>query len=272
MIAPEAVWWLHADLDAARASEMGKKIVAEIDQRRGPQLRAIKRLFSVNPVTDFGSITLYGDGEKKHAVVMIQGKFNRGHLEDLVMAADQYTASENGGVKVHSWRDNGKRQHAAFVEDELLVFSEHKKLLLNALDVLKSGEGMKTDKFVTAGGAKPILVAVARLSEIEIKGDESKLIGKADTLRIALREASGRMEGRIMLEVGNPKDGERFRRVLDGMVALGELGDSSLEAADIKYQSSNEKGGRVVHAKLSLPSAEMISMIEDCGAFKMIDQ
>ncbi|BCX47008.1 hypothetical protein HAHE_09160 [Haloferula helveola] len=269
-VSPDAKWWLHADLEAARATELGKRVVAEVDEKKGDQLRALKRMFSVNPMTDLKGITLYGDGQKDHAVALIEGNFDRAHLEDIAKAADKHESEEREGLVIHSWTDKGKRQHAVFVRDDLLVFSHFEDLLDSAITTLKSGNGLTADPFVGAGAAAPFLVGYANLQEVEMGKDESKLLGHAETLRIAMTEAAGRMEGRMQLEVVDKADGDRFRMVMDGMVALGELGNPDLRAADISFDSRSEEGGKTVRCTLSFPTSDLISLMEKAKAFDKI--
>ena len=271
-VSADAKWWLHADLAAARNTEIGKRVVATIDDKKGAQLRAIKRMFSINPLTDLRGISLFGDGRKDHAVAVIEGDFNRGHLEDLVKAAEDYKSRDREGTTIHSWTDKEKRQHAAFVRDDLLVFSHFNDLLEEALDTLGKGGGMAEDPFVSAGSGAPFLVGSANLSECEKPADGSQLVSKADALKLAIAEAGGRMEARMLLEVPDRADGERFRKVMEGIVALGELGNAQLDAADMKFEARAENGGRTVRCALSLPSADMLTMMEKNGAFDRIGE
>lgn len=270
-VSRDANWWLHADLEAVRNTGIGKRIVETIEDKKGAQLRAAKRMFSINPVTDLRGITLYGDGRKDRAVAIIHGNFDRAHLEDLVAAADDYRSETKNGVVVHSWTDKKKRQHAFFAADDLLVFSHFEDLLHGAMTTLKNG-GMDPDPFVSAGAGAPFLVGSATLSEVEMDGDESELLGHAETLRIALAEAGGRMEGRMLVETADPADGERFRKVMDGMIALGELGNATLREADMRFEARSENGGRGVRCTLSLPVATMMTMMEQDGAFDRIGE
>lgn len=270
-VSSDAKWWLHADLEAARGTEMGKRVVSVVEDKQGAQLRALKRMFSLNPLTDLKGITLYGDGRADHAVVLIHGKFDRAHLEDLVAAGDDYSSEEKDGTTIHSWTDKGKRQHAFFAQNDLLVFSHFPDLLNVAMTTLKS-QGMAPDPFVSAGSGAPFLVGSAMLSEVEMKGDESELLGHAEVLKIALAEAGGRMEGRMLIDTADRADGERFRKIMEGMIALGELGNAALRDADMQFEARGENGGRTVRSTLSMPSADMIAMMEADGAFDRIGE
>lgn len=271
LVAPDAKWWLHADLAAAKQTAPGQRMVEAIETKHGDQLNALKLMFSVNPMTDLNGITLFGDGRKDMAVAVIDGRFNREHLEGLVKAADDYKSHTHEGFTIHTWEDKGKRQHASFASAELLVFSHDQSLLHQALDVITSGKGLSSDDFTTTGPGAPFVVGSARISEVEMDEDESKLLRKAETLKVALHESNDRMKARMLLEVGDPRDGQRFKQVMEGFVALFELSDAMSNPEDMTFTVNTTGGGRTVNSAMSMPSSMMVDWMEKEGAFDLED-
>jgi hypothetical protein len=265
-IPASAKWLLHADLDGMRASETGKKIFTRIENEHGAKLRAFKRMFSIHPLTDLHAVTLYGDGKPEHAVVLIDGTFDRAHMEDVVKAADDYKESSHAGFTVHNWDDKGKDQHAAFASDRLLVFSHQEDLLKDALDVLKANAPASADPFFTAEGGKPLLAASAKLSEIDMPADAARLVRMAKTLRLAANENGGRFLLRAGAETADAKDAERLRRMLDGVVAFAQAGDAKLDGLDLRADFSSTATPPSLSAALSLPVAEWITLMEKAAA------
>jgi len=261
-IPASAKWMLHADLDAMRGSETGKKIFTRIEDEHGAKLRAFKRMFSIHPLTDLHGVTLYGDGKPEHAVVLIDGTFDRAHMEDVVKAADDYKESSHAGFTVHNWDDKGKDQHAAFASDRLLVFSHQAGLLKDALDVLKANAPASADPFFTAEGGKPLLAASAKLSEIDMPADAARLVRMAKTLRLAANENGGRFLLRAGADTADAKDAERLRRMLDGVVAFAQAGDAKLDGLDLRADFSSTATPPTLSAALSLPVAEWITLME----------
>ncbi|MEI7910910.1 MAG: hypothetical protein WCK77_14835 [Verrucomicrobiota bacterium] len=84
-IPASAKWMLHADFDAMRGCETGKAVFQRVAAEHGAQLRAFERMFSVHLINDVHDVTLFGDGKPEHAVLLIGGKFDRAHIEVVVV-------------------------------------------------------------------------------------------------------------------------------------------------------------------------------------------
>jgi hypothetical protein len=261
-IPPSAPWQLHADVDAMRASETGKTLFARIEADHGAKLRAFKRMFSLHPLNDLHGITLYGDGKPEHAVALIDGTFDRAHIEDVVRAADGYQPGSHAGYAVHHWKDKGISQHAAFASDSLLVFSRQRDLLHDALDVLKANAPAKPDAFFAANGGKPLIAASARLSEIDMPGDEARLVRMARTLRVAFNEHGGRFTVRIGAETADATNAEQLRRMLDGVIAFAQASDARFDGLDLRADLATDAGQPALKVALSLPVTEWIPLME----------
>jgi hypothetical protein len=261
-IPPNAEWLLHADLDAMRASETGKAVFAEIETKHGDQLRAFKRMFSLHPVTDLRDVTLYGNGKKDHAVALIDGSFDKAHMEEVVKAADDYSAGEHSGVTIHTWTDKGARQHAAFASEGLLVFSRQEGLLKAALDTVKGNAPAPADAFFTADGAKPLVCGRARLAGIEMPADAARILTMASGLTLAISENAGRFSIRAGVEAADAAAADRMRRMLDGVIAFAEVADPKLQGLDLKCDITAMPDKPGIAAALSLPVGEWLGLMK----------
>lgn len=267
-----AKWQLHADLDAMRGSETGKSIFARIEADHGAKLRAFKRMFSIHPLNDLRGITLYGDGKPDHAVALIDGTFDLAHIEDVLGAADSHKTDSRAGFTVHHWKDKDVWQHASFATESLLVFSRQKDLLHDALDVLKANAPAKPDPFFAANGGSPLIAASARLSEIELPGDEARLVRMARTLRIGFSEHGGRFSIRIGAETADAAAAESLRRMLDGVIAFVQASDVRFDGIDLRADLAADADRPELKATLSLPVGEWITLMEKTAAGKDPDR
>jgi len=266
-----AKWQLHADLDAMRASKTGKSIFARLEADHGAKLRAFKRMFSLHPLDDLRGITLFGDGKADHAVALIHGTFNREHIEDVIAAAEGYQSGTHAGFELQHWQDKGVAQHAAFAGENLLVFSRQKALLQEALDVLQARPPAARDPFLDAEGGRPLIAASARLSEIDLPGDEARLVRMARTLRLAAHEHGGRFILRMAVETADPTDADRLRRMLDGVIAFAQATDAKLDGLDLRADLAGEPGQPALAGAISLPAPEWITLMAKAAAEKQAE-
>jgi hypothetical protein len=261
-----AKWMLHADLDAMRGSATGKHVFARIEDEHGAQLRAMKRMFSVHPLEDLRGITLYGDGQPGRGVALIHGNFDPAHLEDVVRAADDHAESQHAGHVVHSWKDQGRLQHAAFANDRLLVFSRQQDLLESALDLLQAKTPAAAEPFFAEAGGNPLLAASASLAAIDMPADAARLVRMARTLRLAANEHDGRFSLRVQAETADGKDADKLRRMLDGVIAFAQVSDAKFDGLDLQSQLTTPGNPPSLAAAVSLPVAEWITLMERAEA------
>ena len=260
-IPASANWVLHVDMDAMRATETGKAVLARIESEHGAKLRAAKRMFSVHPLTDLRDVTLFGDGRKDHAVVLFSGTFDRGHLTDLVKAADDYRESTHAGITIHSWKDKGAPQHAAFAADDLLVFSRFEQLLKDSLDVLKSPVPSSANAILPTTGSRPLVAAGARMKEIEMPEDSARVLKQAGLIKLSAHEDAGRFTIRMDADTDDATRATRLRRVLDGMAALAEIANPDLAAGGFQAEITSP-GGQKVGAVLGMPLDAWLALMK----------
>ena len=257
----KANWFAHADLDTLRGTKIGSQIVAKIEDEHGAQLRAVKRMFSLNPVTDLQGITLWGTGEKDKGAVIIRGEFDPEHLTDLIAGAQDYESWEHEGTTIHTWRDEKKDeiQFGSFPSSNVVVISGQKSFVIETVDVF----GGRADALESGFESSETVFAlgVANLEEMDVEGEESQMLEKAKTLRLRLFEDSEQMHAELTVEVLENQHATRLKRVLEGIIALGEL--SNDELAGMKLDSKvSVSDGTTVTASLSVPHDKMMKLLE----------
>lgn len=262
-----AKWLLHADLEAMRSSETGKTVFEFIESEHGAKLVAIKRMFSLHLINDLRDVTLLGDGKKDHAVVLFDGTFDRAHIEDVLKAADDYSESSHAGFTIHSWKDKGKSQHAAFAAQDLLVFSLQDELLRHELDVLKGNAPALEIPIFPSDGSKPLIAIGAKLADIDMPGDTARILRNANLMTISAHEDGGRFSIRMGAVATDASRANRLRRILDGVVALAETRVEALTTEGFQCDiTATDKPG--VAAAVSLPLPEWLTLMKKMAAKK----
>jgi hypothetical protein len=260
-ISSEAKWLVHADLDAMRDSETGKAVFDLIEADHGKRLRSLSTFLALQPLNELHGITLYGDGKFEHAAALIDGKFDRQLLEGLVRTTKDYSEITHVGHVIHSWVEEGVKQHVAFASDGLMVFSRQEDGLKQALDALQPQSSSLTNSLAAAETGRPLVVARARISEMELPKDLSRLVRMTKTLQLAAFEADSRFTVRASAETDGGGDADRLRRMLDGVLAFAQTSDAKLEGLDLRAELDAITRSPVFIAVLSLPVSEWISLL-----------
>lgn len=227
-----AKWQLHLDLDAARTSEIGKLIFSQIETEHGAKLQGLKRISGVHLLDDVHDVTFFGDGKPEHAVVLLNANFDKGHLVDVVKAADGYHAEVHGGITIHEWTDKDEPQFAAFASDQLLVFSRQGPAVKEELDLLQSPP--VSGAAALANTAPPLMSASANLSEIELPEDVSKILKLATKVKVSATEAKGRFGLQVEAASQDAEHAKRLVRMIDGLIALAESGEVANQPASLQ--------------------------------------
>ncbi|RYD21168.1 MAG: hypothetical protein EOP88_12410 [Verrucomicrobiaceae bacterium] len=258
----DAKWLVHADFDAMRDSRTGQAVFSLLEADQGKRLRAVSAFLAMQPLTSLHGITLYGSGTPGQAAALVDGKFDRALLENLVRTTKGYAGFTHAGHTVHSWVEEGAKQHAAFASDNLLVFSRDEEGLKKALDTLQVPSPPSTSPLLTADEGKPLVVARARFSEMTMPDDLSRLVRTVKGLRLAASEADGRFTLRASAEAETGPDADRLRRMVDGVLAFAQVQDAKLEGLDLKAELDSVTQSPVFSATLSLPVGEWIGLLE----------
>jgi len=257
-------WFLHIDFDGLRETETGKDLFGQIEEKHGRQFRAIKRMFSLNPLTDLANVTLMGPGGEDQAIALINGRFDRAHIEDIIGAAEDYDTYQHGDFTVHEWTDDkkDKQQFGAFVSDNLIAFSEQKGLLHDALDVLGGkADSLPADPYFKKNGA--FAAGWARLADIEMDEEESQLLRKAEELRMIVGENNGKISASLAIDAKDRETAQLMQRVLDGIAAFAELAE--IIGSEVGLNASLAGSGNRVEATIDMPVTDFLEFVEKEG-------
>ena len=260
-------WVVHMDLDAIRASEPGKALLARIERDEGPRLKALKRITSLNPLQDLRSITLSGDGLPDHAVIMIDGEFDREHLLDLVKAAEGYSENQRNGLLVHSWLDHGIAQHASFLTPQLLAFSRQEESFSDTLTGRAQARA-PLDWHLPEISDRPLIAATASLGEMTLPGDTSQIVRLISRLSFAVQQDSDGLSVRVAAECKDAAKAEVLRRMLDGVLAVVEIEHPELTELGLRSKVQSTPNAPGVLCVLSMPNAGWCQLMESRSAIK----
>jgi hypothetical protein len=163
-----AKWLLHLDLEAFKKSSFGSLALTEIQSQHGDQIAALEELLGSNLLEDLNQITLYGpDPNEKNAVLMVWGRFNPQKLLALLALNATYEKSIYRDHTLHEWvdQDRSKNQVGVFAREDLIVLSQTRRPVEQALDILDGKQPSLAQSkglaFIDKAPAQPIVLLAA---------------------------------------------------------------------------------------------------------------
>lgn len=255
-----AQWYLHADAEQLRETKIGKTIIRELRKNHGQQLADVENLLDFDPIKDLSDVSLFGNGKKDSAVIIIQGNLKRSHLESVIVDADKYQSNDYQGETIHSWRDKGKNQNAAFHGPTLVVVSENVNLVMETLDVLAK---RKPHLIVgTDSNNGSVMMGTANIEALNLPADKgSKLVKKAQAVNASLSEVEGRLRADVVITTKKDITASRLQKIAEGLIAFGMMSEPDLEELNIEHSTSAE--GNKVSLHLSLPTEEALAILKE---------
>lgn len=236
-IPADSNWYLHANLTNLRQTITGSSLINFIRESQADTLAEIENIMQFDPLADLTDITLFGSGRKDQDALILRGDFSQARFEEVIVNADNHQTSTHGATTVHQWDDEGKTQHAGFHDGKTVIISSRKDLVHLGLDVLaKKKPGLAAE--VELPAKDPAVVVFANLDKIEMPDDEgSRIIRQAKSLLMTVGENKQRLEMTMTAETNHPVTTERLARVMEGLVALGQLADEKVSDLEIRHQT-----------------------------------
>lgn len=232
MVSADAVWLVHVDMDAARASTVMQRMHDRV-MKMHPHLEGMLKMGAgmtgIDPRKDVRDMTAYGaDTDKKNGVLIVRSKTNREFLEKMVEKARDHRTMEHRSRTVHSWtHKHGRGRKAepvsgAFFADDVLVFARTPERVAQAIDVLDDAAASVADDGPLAGRVRPGSILVARATKVDPE-TKCPVLRQGRGFRVAMGEHQGRSFYRAKLEMASADAAELAEDVAEGMEAVGRL-------------------------------------------------
>lgn len=232
-VSAQAVWLMHADMDAARQSTVVTRMY-ERAIKKHPQLETMlgmgTKMMGMDPRKDLHDVTVYGlDTDKKNAVMIVHADANREFLEKMVEKARDHETSKHRDYTLHKWTHRGWKGHGgdtvvgAFFKDDMMVFARSADRVQMALDVLDgNGQAAGSDSPL-AGRTRPGSILVARAAKVD-PDTKCPVLRQGEGFRVAMGESEGRSFYRARLDMESAEAAELAEDVAEGLAATATLG------------------------------------------------
>jgi len=259
-IPADAQWYLHANVEKLRETTTGKTIVKAIKKEHGQDLADAEIFLGFDLIRDVADVSLFGNGKMDNAAIIFRGEINRRHLEKMIVDADHYQSNLYQGEAIHSWRDKGKNQNAAFHGDTLVVVSERPELVMLTLDVLaKRKPHLESTK---PNPESAVMMGTANIEGLNLPKDKgSKIVKKAKSLRASISEVGDRLRVDLAVETKEDKTAARLQKIVEGLIAFGMMAEPKIEELNIEHGSSVTGNQVLMH--LTIPIEDALALIKE---------
>ncbi len=272
-------WVVHVDLEAFRASTLGRAILGELgDHPEANRMRQASEVVGFDLERDLLDVTLYGSDFTRESVVMLVDiAGDAGNLEGLMLAAPGYESATVDDRVIHSFlaedkrRGDAPRMHVTLQPrggEQRLVASYDADVLHRALDRMETGGN--TTPLATAPEAGSLLfmhTGDLDPAQLEAAGQQSAVLQMIRRLSIDLVEADGRLTATAHARVVDDQKAEQLRQLAQGMLAMAQLGDPNnpgkVAAAELARRAKVTKDGATVRVSLDAAAEEVAARVRE---------
>jgi len=262
---------LHLDCDALRASSAGQAILSEPEVK--DKLAAVGALFDFDLRTQLHGLTVYTtEAHPKDGALIVYADFDPNRLLTVAKAADDFESLTNGSHVIYSWLDDKKKANGGerpriygAILSHRVVFGRNESHLADALEVMEghapgfSGEA----GFPAAAPGESILAQGVILKFDFDSADPNAAIFKmSKSVRLKLSETARHVALTVRFEARDADTATQIASIAQGLLAVLKLQKADPNALKLANAIVLKQDGVAVGLTLSLPSADLVSMID----------
>ncbi|MDB6063814.1 MAG: hypothetical protein JWR26_22 [Pedosphaera sp.] len=274
-VAADPNWVLHLDIDSLRTSTIGQFILSEMDKPEAKaKLAAMQTIFNFDLRSQLHGMTLYGASQKpEEGVLMIYADFDANRLLTLAKAGQDYQGSDHNGHTIHSWIDDKKKAKGdanpriyAAIQGPRVVLGQSEDRIAQALDVLdkKSANLASTKSFPQMGASAPgnFVQAAARKMDIAGSDPNAAIMKLSQMLQFDLGESKEKLQATLSVVAESDEVAGQIASIGQGLMSLLKLQQDKPEAVKLANALSLKQDGTRVVASLTLPSSDVLEIIQ----------
>lgn len=269
-----AAWFVHLDVDAAKASTLGQGVrdgwLKQPDVAKA--IDKARTTTGVDLTREIQSITLYGlSFSPDQTVVIVRGKINREHLESVIKELSGYHRETIGGHDIRYWSErhadggnSAATKAGAFFGTDTIVISPTVATLVTALDVLEGKAAALDDASPLAIAIPPgtiVVAAVTGLADAKAITIQSPILRKCESGWVLAGEQNGKvfLHGRVLTRAA--ETASQMKTLIEGVKAMAQLqGNPNLEPLFKPLEVVVE--GNAVDVQWGFSSRELVKIIQ----------
>lgn len=274
-ISADANWYLHADIDQFKQTQLGKYVLEQLAKPEAKEkLDAFKTIFGFDMTTSLHGLTIYGPGNKpEEGVLLVTADFDADRLTTLAKGAKEYTGTPHGKYTIHSWIDDSKKQRSyGAIANGVVIFSQKADRVGAVLDVI---DGSKPNLNSVPDAAKlgvteksAVLLGAARQANVPGDNPVANMLKNVNSLALSAMENGTQLQTELRLTTGNDESARQIVSINQGLIALLAMQSDKPEVVKLSQALSVAQSNNAVNIALKLPVADTIKMIQDAEAKK----
>lgn len=289
IVAADARWVVHADLNALRASALGKELITAIEKAQAGATGGVIGLDVSKVLATVGSLTAYGTNlsakpEAVDGALILQGTADLRKIAESILLqgtlAEPKVFSEVAdlGFAAYAISDPKAKPEAgvqvmvAFPPEPIVLVSKSREQLLKARDVFRGAAASLAKTPASplnrlAAGAEGAYIFSASIVPTEPlfpqNAPQARILQLANSGAIALGERGENTFAHVELLASSDSNAEKLMKILQGMTAmlsLAETTDKQLTEFLNSTQVTREKN--TVTLDLAYSSARLVTMVQ----------
>tara|TARA_B100000959_G_scaffold280554_1_gene342603 strand:- start:25 stop:951 length:927 start_codon:yes stop_codon:yes gene_type:complete len=239
-IAEDAKFMAHLDLDAFRASKIGKTILEKIRKEEGEKLDAMIEIYGFDPFTAIHGATLSGNGEDEDAILVLKHEADNAKLLAFMKLNEHYRKTEHGKHEIHGAGDRGddERGYVSFVNIKTAVLAGSRKLAAKGIDLVNgNGETKQIPADLRKIGKEAkiaFLIAHADLKSLKGQIDDENVRKMVKEAAFVLGESDGNLILSLAIGSYDADTAQQMEAMVNGLIGFARLGqDENPEIKDI---------------------------------------
>lgn len=270
-------WLVHLDLDAFKKSFLGTLVLNEIEAEERQEMEALAELLGSNPLQDIDQITIYGpDSDKKNAVLMVSGRFVPAKLLALVTLNKTYEKIPFRDYTLHQWisDDSGENQVGVFARDNMILLSQSRISIEQALDVLDGNISALTqsDNLTCLNNApvNPIfLMAAEDLGQLTGDHANAAILKNSDVLVFVADEDNQNFSLALDLWTQEVQSAAQIEQIILGIKAFLQLNQKEEpEVAQLLQSLQFQRQDTLISIRFRYPSEALFNFLKEHKALQ----
>jgi hypothetical protein len=284
VVAADARWLLHLDLDALRESALGHELTAAFAGMQPPDFGGGIRIDLQKLLATAGAATAYGvnlskDPQAVDGTLVLRGTPDLRTIAEGLVAqmtvASPDEVSEIAGLPFEAYEMKGGVS-VAFPPEPVVILSKSKEQLAKARDVVRGVGASLAQKpsalaALTQSDAKAFLVAASIVPSAEGLFDanqpQARILRMANSAALILGESGEMTSAQVRLVASDATMADKLQKILQGMAAIASLAEGSDEMLNKFLQSVNvTRSANTVNLSLAYPTARLVEMAKGMAA------